>query len=873
MLREVYKSKPVQYETEEVYRKRGGGFLLGVKYKNAKAPYVEAHVRPLGLASVPSTKDPMPVGASAIYLLGRTSTNYWPTATQAVWVFDGKTGRFIRRLPAVLGLVADFLFWGPMFTSRLGVFYVRPPGSIGGTSGTITKITISTTAVFVTEDIIHPSHFEGLSGFGVCGIDDDLMKNDAMGGIFLNGTGINLGVYAWTSGEFKYTIAFPEQIVSICLADANQCYILLENRVIVLFDYRRGEVMGTAKVPPQESGADFYQNVALAWDPIYRRVLLTEETLDNPDSSSTTVVRGFQMVNDPVRLTRPIPLKVPRQRRMVPVLVQVLDELNQGVGVYAVEATVTGMGALVGIPVTDHRGDGLIQVAIVGHPLYAPWQPPTLPAGPDLGVPPIGKACWVGWIEFTPDLAYQPPGNSILNLAVDLELKDSGGDTVGTFIQKPTVEEIEEMVQDTVGPAIAYWAERTWPRYPTLRPGDWLCLHCFCKSYEPIPSFEINMRALIEAVPATNPICLVCQCSISGDNTQDLAGLVPVYARLARDYANVTMLLVSFDQGLPEGLASHPEVKPYWEDLYDGVPAEPAVMAAEAPVSKALSTVVSRGESRDTGSESGNQLPIGPVNVRARITILGPTITESDGLIIVGTPGAPGGGTDFNTHLPETAPNMKYVLDQVFESQEWKLKNSSGNNGRGAFVDRAVRAIHDIDAKFGYARNLVVGTGYKGHTDAHVVYKSADGITGEIIQIVEESGEGSVMWQFRSRDAAGLARWYFANVSGSGTDSASPGGSASNPIIAMSKDLDQITRDVTASWNHFNPLAMGASPPVIIGPIEDWVESCKDPVQLANGKWHQGWNRYWEDLMDINNPGFPETADPAHGTLPALYRA
>ena len=142
----------------------------------------------------------------------------------------------------------------------------------------------------------------------------------------------------------------------------------------MLFDYIRNEVLGASKIPPLISGKTYYQanDIKLSYDPVYRRLLVAEETPDNPDTgAATTFIRGFRMVPEPTRLTIPIPLKAPRQRRVIPVLVQAVGDTNEGVGGYVINAQVTGAGSLVGIPITDHNGNGLISVACEGSSLFA----------------------------------------------------------------------------------------------------------------------------------------------------------------------------------------------------------------------------------------------------------------------------------------------------------------------------------------------------------------------------------------------------------------------------------------------------------------------------------------------------------------------
>jgi hypothetical protein len=82
-------------------------------------------------------------------------------------------------------------------------------------------------------------------------------------------------------------------------------------------------------------------------------------------------------------------------------------------------------------------------------------------------------------------------------------------------------------------------------------------------------------------------------------------------------------------------------------------------------------------------------------------------------------------------------------------------------------------------------------------------------------------------------------------------------GTLTDPIVAMSADLEQIRRDVRASLAHF-------------GRTDDpyWLEKESTPAQFSNGLWHLGHNRYWEARMDPTNPG---SADPTLGKVVALY--
>jgi hypothetical protein len=202
---------------------------------------------------------------------------------------------------------------------------------------------------------------------------------------------------------------------------------------------------------------------------------------------------------------------------------------------------------------------------------------------PPIDIPPINKPCWLGWFEFTPTPAPLPPGNCLLWAgntvgAVNSQIQRYDGTTFAYYVPGGSVEEIEALVAACPWPAVAYWDARTWPRFPTLRAGDWLALQWYCLIDETPEAFEANMRAVIATVPGSYTIAGVCQCYTSNAGlTTNLAGLVPVFARLARDYPQVTMLLPFTDQGRATGLCDHPELTSYWQELFSTITGTPAI--------------------------------------------------------------------------------------------------------------------------------------------------------------------------------------------------------------------------------------------------------------------------------------------------------
>jgi hypothetical protein len=92
---------------------------------------------------------------------------------------------------------------------------------------------------------------------------------------------------------------------------------------------------------------------------------------------------------------------------------------------------------------------------------------------------------------------------------------------------------------------------------------------------ESLAVFEARVVAAVARCPQA---ALIAQCYTSNiSQTIDLASLVPVYARIARDCANVRMILAFSGSGRATGLQDHPDVKPLWQRLADSIPSAPPI--------------------------------------------------------------------------------------------------------------------------------------------------------------------------------------------------------------------------------------------------------------------------------------------------------
>lgn len=209
-------------------------------------------------------------------------------------------------------------------------------------------------------------------------------------------------------------------------------------------------------------------------------------------------------------------------------------------------------------------------------------------------IPRIARPIWLGFLEFGP--GPDSPGNMsviIRNItgvlkkpylsSIESEGKVSGK-CIGQWFGGATVEEIEAKAVAYPNP-VAYWDDRNWPRWPKLPLGSWLCIRGYCRANETPEAFETDLRQIIASVPAGQLVALIAQCYTNNtNNTTDLRGLVPVFARLARDCQNVIAILGFSGAGRDTGLTSHPEVRPLWEELAAGIPRPPVFIEGNMSV-------------------------------------------------------------------------------------------------------------------------------------------------------------------------------------------------------------------------------------------------------------------------------------------------
>lgn len=232
------------------------------------------------------------------------------------------------------------------------------------------------------------------------------------------------------------------------------------------------------------------------------------------------------------------------------------------------EPHVAVSGDTVYVCARTHKGAALA----VLQPPYPAHEPPVV------DVPVIGRRLWCGWFTFGVPFPDPLPGNCDLRVMPEMLVRTFDGKAVAAYVAGTPdgdVDSLERNVQSAKRhglPVLAYW---TWQAQMKRVPvgAEWVGVEAYRLTTESLASFEARVRG---AVSRCSKVALICQCYTSNTRqTSDLASLVPVYARIAKDCHNVVALLVFSGSGRATGLQDHPEVRPLWEALAAGIPGPP----------------------------------------------------------------------------------------------------------------------------------------------------------------------------------------------------------------------------------------------------------------------------------------------------------
>jgi hypothetical protein len=183
---------------------------------------------------------------------------------------------------------------------------------------------------------------------------------DPLAGLAVVRTNLNgnteVSVHRLSDGDTVRRIQVAGLVRSIAAETPGTCYVVATNGVVSVVDYLAGQVLGVFRVMAS------LWSFEMAWDPVYRRLLLFEAEDDATDGACVSTIRGYRPVPVPVALTPPIPLRAPRLGRTVPVIMRAYGDAGEGVSGIRIGATETGAGTLLSAAEpTDELGYAVVQ--------------------------------------------------------------------------------------------------------------------------------------------------------------------------------------------------------------------------------------------------------------------------------------------------------------------------------------------------------------------------------------------------------------------------------------------------------------------------------------------------------------------------------
>ena len=205
-----------------------------------------------------------------------------------------------------------------------------------------------------------------------------------------------------------------------------------------------------------------------------------------------------------------------------------------------------------------------------------------LNVAPVVHIPAINRPLWLAFFEFAE--GPPSPGNAMLavrNISGEKRTRpvivtsETAGSITGRIlgheVSGATVEEIEAKASQ-VDKAFLYWDDRNWPRWPVVTSKDVVCIQAYRWANESIEEYEADLVRIINSAPPDMWLALVPSCYTSNLKVhKDLASVVPVMAKLAREHHSIKAILPFSGYGRATGLQDHPELRPLWQSVADSI--------------------------------------------------------------------------------------------------------------------------------------------------------------------------------------------------------------------------------------------------------------------------------------------------------------
>jgi hypothetical protein len=292
-----------------------------------------------------------------IILNAITSNIYFPSVGQSL-KFDGMTGAFLG--------YGDFIGDGletEIVQSTDGTLWSTYSGELRELDPVTNTVTQTIAASFfeIPDDqefhgIVHPMidrarNLIVMSGYPPTVDARYILVNDLATGALLR--------RIWVSGP----------VAQVMQEDDRRCFVVCTNGMLNVVDYTTGAIISTTRTPVGGTHNAFV--ITYAWDFVLRRLLAFNfvdgafgEPPINVDGSSSNTITGYYPVPIATTITKPIPIKAPRQGRTVPMLVRAVGDAGEPVPSLRITATATGAAAITpSLQITDSFGYATVNLS------------------------------------------------------------------------------------------------------------------------------------------------------------------------------------------------------------------------------------------------------------------------------------------------------------------------------------------------------------------------------------------------------------------------------------------------------------------------------------------------------------------------------
>ena len=154
----------------------------------------------------------------------------------------------------------------------------------------------------------------------------------------------SVSIHDYTTRREIFAIPVTANIKRAIAVDNEILYGVASNGVVNVLNYKTGQHGGILALGDVFSTSRW---MGVGYDPVYRRMLVFRALPDAPGTGACqSFIEGYRMREVPAHLVKPIPLKAPRENRIVPVYTRIVGEAAKGISGLAVQSEIVGTNGL-----------------------------------------------------------------------------------------------------------------------------------------------------------------------------------------------------------------------------------------------------------------------------------------------------------------------------------------------------------------------------------------------------------------------------------------------------------------------------------------------------------------------------------------------